>query len=69
MLALMRLQPYFLFSLYSKLKGNRFLHETMMKIAIVLSLLFLVMYVAYHMTSDPTPFGGKDLFNTFITLY
>ncbi|MEZ4794085.1 MAG: DUF420 domain-containing protein [Flavobacteriaceae bacterium] len=40
-------------------KGNRFLHETFMKISIVLSLLFLVMYVAYHMTSDPTPFGGE----------
>jgi putative membrane protein len=30
-----------------------------MKIAIALSLIFLVMYVAYHMTSDPTPFGGE----------
>lgn len=35
------------------------LHENLMKIAILLSLLFLVMYVAYHMTSDPTPFGGE----------
>jgi putative membrane protein len=35
------------------------LHETLMKIAIALSLVFLVMYVAYHMTSDPTPFGGE----------
>ena len=26
---------------------------------IVLSLLFLVMYVAYHMTSDSTPYGGE----------
>jgi putative membrane protein len=34
------------------------LHESLMKTAIALSLLFLVMYVAYHMTSDPTPFGG-----------
>lgn len=34
------------------------LHENLMKFAILLSLLFLVMYVAYHMTSDPTPFGG-----------
>jgi putative membrane protein len=29
-----------------------------MKSAIACSLLFLVMYVAYHLTSDPTPFGG-----------
>jgi putative membrane protein len=35
------------------------LHESFMKIAIALSLVFLVMYVAYHMTSDPTPFGGE----------
>ena len=34
------------------------LHESLMKTAIALSLVFLVMYVAYHMTSDPTPFGG-----------
>ncbi len=42
-------------------KGNKFLHETFMKICIVLSLLFLVMYVAYHMTSDPTPYGGEGI--------
>ena len=37
------------------------LHETLMKIAIGLSLVFLVMYVAYHMTSDPTPYGGDGM--------
>jgi putative membrane protein len=30
-----------------------------MRTAIVLSTLFLVMYVAYHMTSDSTKFGGE----------
>lgn len=35
------------------------LHEQLMKFAIVLSVLFLVMYVAYHMTSDSTKFGGE----------
>lgn len=39
--------------------GKRKLHETLMKIAIGLSILFLVMYVAYHMTADSTPFGGE----------
>ena len=29
-----------------------------MKTAICCSLVFLLMYVAYHMTSDSTPFGG-----------
>ncbi|OMP31374.1 DUF420 domain-containing protein [Mangrovimonas sp. DI 80] len=35
------------------------LHEGLMKFAIILSVLFLVMYVAYHMTSDSTKFGGE----------
>lgn len=42
-------------------KGNRTLHERLMKLAIAFSVLFLVMYVAYHMTSDPTPFGGQGV--------
>lgn len=39
-------------------KKNSTLHERLMKSAIFLSCVFLVMYVAYHMTSDPTPYGG-----------
>lgn len=35
------------------------LHENLMKMAIGCSVVFLVMYVAYHMTSDSTPFGGE----------
>ena len=41
--------------------GKRLLHERLMKVCIGLSLFFLVMYIAYHMTSDPTPFGGEGL--------
>ena len=40
---------------------NRNLHERLMKLAILLSLSFLVMYVAYHMTSDSTKFGGEGV--------
>ena len=40
-------------------KGNRKLHENLMKTAIACSVAFLVMYVAYHMTSDSTKFGGE----------
>ncbi|WP_299216169.1 DUF420 domain-containing protein [uncultured Dokdonia sp.] len=40
-------------------KGNRKTHERLMKFAILLSVLFLVMYVAYHMTSDSTSYGGE----------
>lgn len=39
-------------------KGNRVLHERLMKVAILCSALFLVMYVAYHMTSDSTKYDG-----------
>lgn len=39
--------------------GNRKLHETLMTSAIACSVLFLVMYVAYHMTSDSTSYGGE----------
>jgi len=39
--------------------GKRKLHENLMKFAISLSVLFLGMYVAYHMTSDSTKFGGE----------
>ncbi len=40
-------------------KGNRATHEKLMKFAIILSVLFLALYVAYHMTSDSTKFGGE----------
>ena len=42
-------------------KGNRKLHENLMKTCIGLSVLFLGMYVAYHMTSNSTPFGGEGV--------
>ena len=38
--------------------GKRKLHQNVMTTCIALSLAFLVMYVAYHMTSDSTAFGG-----------
>lgn len=39
--------------------GKRKLHEYLMKFAITLSVVFLALYVAYHMTSDSTKFGGE----------
>lgn len=39
--------------------GNRKLHQQLMTTAICLSVAFLVMYVAYHMTADSTKFGGE----------
>lgn len=41
--------------------GKRKLHKQLMTTAIALSVAFLVMYVAYHMTSDSTKFGGEGM--------
>ena len=41
--------------------GKIKLHEQLNTTAIVCSALFLVMYVAYHMTSDSTKFGGEGI--------
>nr|WP_299341711.1 DUF420 domain-containing protein [Allomuricauda sp.] len=41
--------------------GKRKLHQNLMTTSIVLSALFLVMYVAYHMTSESTKYGGEGL--------
>lgn len=48
-------------AVYQIKKGNQKLHERLMKIAVLCSVLFLVMYVAYHMTSDSTAFGGEGI--------
>src|SRR5687768_1641920 len=39
--------------------GKRQLHESIMKVCIGLSALFLILYLAYHVTSQSTPFGGE----------
>jgi putative membrane protein len=41
--------------------GKRKLHENLMKTAIALSVAFLGMYVAYHMTSESTKYGGQGI--------
>ncbi len=42
-------------------KGNKKRHELLNTTAIACSALFLVLYVAYHMTSDSTSFGGEGI--------
>ena len=42
-------------------QGKRKMHELFMKSAIVLSVLFLLMYIAYHMTSESTSYGGEGM--------
>jgi putative membrane protein len=41
--------------------GNRALHEKLMTSAIGCSVVFLLMYVAYHMTAESTKFGGEGV--------
>ena len=42
-------------------QGKRIIHENLIKLCIGLSLCFLVMYIAYHVTSDPTKFEGEGI--------
>ena len=47
-------------------KNNKLkLHENLMKTAIGFSVLFLVLYVVYHMTSESTKYGGDGAVKTF----
>lgn len=50
-----------LFALWAIKNKNTKLHENLMKFAIMLSVAFLGMYVAYHMTSESTKFGGEGV--------
>jgi putative membrane protein len=38
--------------------GKRALHERLVKVCIAFSVLFLVLYIIYHITSESTAFGG-----------
>lgn len=41
--------------------GKHGLHQNLMTTCIAFSVAFLMMYVAYHMTSEFTPYGGKGV--------
>ncbi|MCA6073624.1 DUF420 domain-containing protein [Fulvivirga sedimenti] len=40
-------------------KGRTEAHKRFMTMCLVLSAMFLVLYVLYHMTSESTPYGGE----------
>jgi putative membrane protein len=40
-------------------KKNVVQHRFFIRICLLLSILFLLLYIAYHMTSDPTIYGGN----------
>ncbi len=44
---------------------KRKLHEGLMKTALLLSVLFLILYIAYHMTSDSTTYEGTGYMRYF----
>ena len=41
--------------------GNRKLQQRLMTTCIVMSLIFLILYIIYHMTSESTSFGGEGV--------
>lgn len=48
------------------IKNNRRkLHQRLMTTAVVLSALFLILYLIYHSTSDSTPYGGEGILRYF----
>jgi putative membrane protein len=47
-----------IFALVAIKQKNMRLHRLLMRTSLAISLVFLVCYVAYHLTSDPTPYGG-----------
>lgn len=44
--------------------GNVRMHRATMVMAMLLSVMFLLSYVAYHMTNDPTRYGGTGTMRT-----
>lgn len=52
---------FLLIAVWTIRRGKRSLHQKLMTTCIVLSFLFLIMYVAYHMTSDSTSYGGAGV--------
>lgn len=42
-------------------QGKRTLHKRLIQICISFSIAFLGMYIAYHITSDSTPYGGEGI--------
>lgn len=48
-------------ALWAIKRGNRKLHQNLMTSCIGLSILFLLMYVAYHMTATSTTYGGGGI--------
>ena len=42
-------------------RKNRKLHQRVIQVCLIFSILFLLLYVLYHMTSDTTSYGGEGI--------
>ena len=51
---------YLIMALIAIKRKNQLAHRRYIRLSLLLSLLFLACYVAYHMTSDPTHYGGSN---------
>ena len=50
-----------IYAVWAIKNNKRVLHQNIMSACIVLSILFLLMYIAYHMTADSTSYGGEGI--------
>lgn len=55
-------------ALFAIKRKNQKVHRALIRVCLLLSLLFLACYVAYHMTSDSTPYGGDYRLFYFVLL-
>ena len=53
-----------LFSLYFILRKNVRAHRAANGLALLVSVLFILGYVLYHITTEPTPYGGEGVSRT-----
>lgn len=56
-------------AVYNIRKGNRTVHERLMKTALVFSVLFLIMYILYHATTEETKYGGEGILRTIYFVF
>ncbi len=47
-----------IYAVWAIKNSKRVLHQNIMSACIILSILFLLMYITYHMTADSTSYGG-----------
>ena len=50
---------FLILALLAVKRKNIVQHRFFIRICLLLSILFLLLYIAYHMTSDPTSYGGN----------